>query len=255
MPNKYAITIGINTYANAPLQGCVNDAEDWRLALLDRGYEVMTLLNEEATKYNILGAIAEQVARLKYRDTLVVQYSGHGSWIPDKDNDEPDGRDEVWCAYDYEDGGLVLDDELHTQFQKRAYGSVVVLPSDSCFSGTVNRFLGPVGREILHDQEVIREAVRFLPPANFLDGQALAWARDAERMPVRGVSRSSAALLSGCGEDEFSYDAWIDNRYNGAFPKNLQAWHNKIRAHLPTQHWNQSPQINGTWWQKNRWMI
>ena len=46
---KKALCIGINSYASAPLAGCVNDALDWAKFLTIRGYATATLLDSAAT--------------------------------------------------------------------------------------------------------------------------------------------------------------------------------------------------------------
>jgi len=67
-------------------------------------------------------------------------------------------------------------------------------------------------------------------------------------------------LLAGCqeGPNNYSYDARINGRYNGAFTyyalktlKNLPPsatyadWHNAIRGYLPSASYPQTPQIVG----------
>jgi hypothetical protein len=76
-----------------------------------------------------------------------------------------------------------------------------------------------------------------------------------------GRLKSTALLLAGCREFEYSYDAWFNNRANGAFtraaldalaqmpPSNLSFhdWFKRgISQHLPTQQYPQVPQIQGT---------
>lgn len=39
-------------------------------------------------------------------DIFVVYYSGHGSNVEDKDNDEVDGQDEAFCLRDQKSGGF-----------------------------------------------------------------------------------------------------------------------------------------------------
>ena len=37
--NRTALCVGVNAYPSSSLAGCVNDALDWRDALLLRGYD------------------------------------------------------------------------------------------------------------------------------------------------------------------------------------------------------------------------
>ena len=139
--SKRALCIGINDYpgTDSDLSGCVNDAEDWAAMLGARGFEVSKLIDSEATKAAMVTAIRDLVGGAKKGDSVVVTYSGHGTWVPDDSGDEPDGRDEALCPYDIGAGNALLDDEIHELFSARAAGVRVLLISDSCHSGSVRR--------------------------------------------------------------------------------------------------------------------
>ena len=74
----HAIVIGNNDYALMPkLKTALNDAESVAWALeADYGFEV-TLLTD-ATRADIIGALAKARATLKANDNLLVYYAGHG---------------------------------------------------------------------------------------------------------------------------------------------------------------------------------
>ena len=258
---KRAVCIGINDYpgSGADLSGCVNDAQDMAQMLRGRQYTpVDLLLDGDATKGRILETLERNVGSLKYRDTLVVHYSGHGSWIPDVGGDEPDGRDEVLVAHDYNYDGLISDDELYEVFDQRAYGTRIFFFSDSCHSGSVNRFapLDATGG-------LVR---RFLPPEIFLRSSELDAAFEVEHLKAKTTTRTGAVLMSGCSDWEYSYDAWFGSRPNGAFtrtlldrlvsyaPANIKDLHTAVRVILPNADYPQSPQLNATWHQR-KWMI
>lgn len=92
---KLALCIGVNDYpgTGSDPAGCVNDAYDWA-ALKQRGFDVQMLLNRQATGEGIRKAIRAIVGEAKAGDSVVIQYSGHGSFVRDKDGDEPNGTDE-----------------------------------------------------------------------------------------------------------------------------------------------------------------
>ena len=116
---KNALCIGINDYpgTGSDLAGCVNDAQDWRATLESRGYEVQMLLDAEASKAAMSDAIAGLIDQAVAGDTLVITYSGHGTWVPDTSDDETDARDEALCPHDIRTAGPLLDDELHEALQ------------------------------------------------------------------------------------------------------------------------------------------
>lgn len=267
---KYAVCVGINKYPSAPLNGCVNDARDWAHLLEDRDYTTRVLIDGTASKKTIMDSLRAAVSALRYRDTLVFTYSGHGSWVPDYSGDEPDHRDEVLCAYDYENGGLITDDEIYDVTSNRAFGTRVIILSDSCHSGSVHRFAGGVPQvQPVRAPSVYTggsERVRFMPPDMFLSGSELVRAERAAEMPARGTSRRGSILISGCADDEYSYDAWISGRYNGAFTYNairafepqlsMKQWYNRIvPSRLPVSTYPQTPQLQGTWYQKTFWRM
>lgn len=257
---KYALCIGINNYPGTEndLSGCVNDAKDWAAELTRRGFETSSLIDAAAKKQAILDGMRGLLAKAKGGDQVVFTYSGHGTWLPDQDGDELDGRDEALCPHDLSDGALT-DDELFEVFTARDYRTRLVFISDSCHSGTVARYYVPRG---------VARKIRFLPPGVFLkDPQTLARARSVERAPVRGRARSTALLFAGCQDTEYSWDTSFDGRPNGAFTRTaLDAlkqlpesatyleWYRTIATRLPSAEYPQKPNLMGTPTQR-RWKI
>jgi hypothetical protein len=264
--SRKALCIGINDYpgTGADLKGCVNDAADWRATLEARGYSTSSLLDAQATKAAMVGALEDLIGGAAAGDSLVVTYSGHGTYQPDADGDEADGLDEGLCPCDLRSAGALVDDELRAIFAARKAGVKLLFISDSCHSGTVSR-AAPA------EPEADAPRPRFLPMGNWMDDAALARAgKLAQTFPTRPAASAFAGalikrfgdlLLSGCedGVNRFSYDARIDGRYNGAFTyyalktlKRLPAdasyadWHRAVRAYLPSTGYPQSPQIFGS---------
>lgn len=80
--NKYALilSIGKYKYINAPLGDApLNDAFLVEQNLKQRGYKVITLKNEQATKENVLKTLEEIIASLPQGGTLFLYASTHGS--------------------------------------------------------------------------------------------------------------------------------------------------------------------------------
>lgn len=265
---KKALCIGINNYPGTgmDLRGCVNDANDWAGVLAGRGFKVSLLLDAAATKAAMMEGMSALVGKAAKGDTLVITFSGHGTYQPDTDGDEADGLDEALCPYDLQTSGAALtDDEIRALFAARKSGVRIVLIADSCHSGTVTR-AAPAEKDA-------DTRPRFMPMGNWLPARLLPKDR-AGRVATTmtgtlGQSPLFAAysnklgdlLLSGCkeGANNFSYDARINGRFNGAFThyalKTLARlkpgatyadWHKAIVKYLPSASYPQAPQLVGS---------
>jgi hypothetical protein len=193
-------------------------------------------------------------------DSVIITYSGHGTWVPDTSGDEPDNRDEALCPHDINSGNALLDDEIQQLFARRASGVKIVLISDSCHSGSVIRWAGP-------SADTQGPRARFLPPAAWLPADRLPRAANGEilaRRETRSARLGGMALaggdllLAGCADTEYSYDANFGGRPNGAFtyyalktlptlPANATYtdWYKAICNYLPSSNYPQSPQLFG----------
>jgi len=265
---RNALCIGINNYpgTHMDLQGCVNDANDWSAALAERGFKVAKLLDDQATKAAMVKAMNDLIGKAGKGDSLVITFSGHGTYQPDTDGDEADGLDEALCPYDLQTKGeALIDDEIRQIFGARKAGVRIVLISDSCHSGTVTRAAAA--------EKDADTRPRFMPMGNWLPEKLLPKDRagktattmvaPAGTSPLLGAysNKLGDLLLSGCkeGPNNYSYDARIAGRYNGAFTyyalKALKAlkegatyadWHKGIVKYLPSASYPQSPQIVGS---------
>jgi hypothetical protein len=259
---KRALCIGINYLGtSAQLAGCVNDANDWATVLRDRGFEVETLLEREATRANYLERMNALITATGPDDLAVITWSGHGSWQVDRSGDEPDRRDEVICPVDYARAGMISDDDLFKVFTSGHRWARVVFVSDSCHSGSVNRLAPPL------EQADATRRVRFLPPAEWMDDRDVEMAARVQHAPAKGKSRLSAALLAACADTEVAYDAWFGSRANGAFtyaalkalakfevePPTYRDWMRGIRLLLPSADYQQTPRLDASAHQA-RWL-
>lgn len=246
-----ALNIGINNYpgTNRDLYGCVNDARLWQSVLNQRGFNTTLLLDAEATLKNIVGAMLETISATPPHGTTVITYSGHGTWVPDRSNDEPDKRDEALCPYDITERGPLLDDVLLEVFSEKPNRKIIFI-SDSCHSGTLSRFtnLGPSSRS----------QSRFLSPEIFLSEEGLKQAKRTRTSQVKPL-RNSGLLLAACQDAEYAYDSYFDNKPHGAFTfyanialaglnqhNTFRDWMKRTRYYLPSASYPQSPIIYGT---------
>ena len=120
---KKAVLIGVNRYRipGADLRGCVPDVNNMS-NLLQRQYgfdaaDITMLTDFAATKTAIEEAITGLVSGGKRGDVLLLHYSGHGSSVPDDNNDEvTDNRDEILCPTNLDWNDPLRDDWLRSVF-------------------------------------------------------------------------------------------------------------------------------------------
>ena len=178
-----ALLVGINKYKlpGSDLQGCVNDVTNMRHMLLTyfgfTAEQIRVIVDERATKTNIMKRLEWLVKGAKSGDRLVFHYSGHGSQIRDRQGDElKDKLDEILCPYDMDwDGTYIVDDDLGRIFSKIPKGVNLDVFLDSCHSGTATREVMSSGNVFI-DMSIKQ---RFLqPPIDIL-------CREEDGLPVR----------------------------------------------------------------------
>lgn len=262
--SRLALCIGINEYPGTgnDLNGCLNDVEDWQATFESRGFAVNTLVGRAATGSQIRSAISNLMRSASPGDYLAVHFSGHGSFVPDQNGDEPDGFDECLCPVDVGSGGAIRDDELQELYALRPSGARLVVISDCCHSGSIVRYAPrrnwPGGMR--QGRTVAGAAVRFLPPSQFLQ------APGRDQLPASSVIRRAAPrgpqaglLLAACQDAERSQEDFFQGRANGVFTytalwalRKLPAratfrdWFNRIRHVLPNQSYPQTPNLFGS---------
>jgi hypothetical protein len=253
MINK-ALLVGINAYPNPNnnLKGCINDIVDMEyfIASKNKVYakeNIKTLTDSRATKKSILEHLNWLLLGAGAGDQLLFHYSGHGAQLPSKgDAFEKDGLDEIICPYDFSDADAtktaISDKEFAKLFAGIPKGVHFVWISDSCHSEDLSRkqHLAPDTRFRRFNHE-LQEAV-ITPSASL----------GVAPIPLHG------ALLSGCASHQLSADAYINNRFNGAFThyliKNLIQYGQDasmqdivkyVNIDLMDNDYDQSPQSEG----------
>lgn len=83
-PNLYALVVGINEYRYPvfPLYGCVHDAQavaEYLNSQSDFEVQLQLLLNEKATRQNIIETFIQHLGQAQPNDTVVFYFSGHGA--------------------------------------------------------------------------------------------------------------------------------------------------------------------------------
>lgn len=149
---RRALVIGIGVQKDVRW-GKINGDKDVPIVvdmLIHSGYSkknVLTLVNQQATKAGIVYAFKDLVKSCRFNDIVYIHFSGHGQRVTDIDGDEEDGWDESWIPYDayrdycVQDRGEkhLIDDEIYQLlFEIKgkigANGKILVV-ADACHSG------------------------------------------------------------------------------------------------------------------------
>jgi len=261
MQNK-ALLVGINAYPNPSnhLRGCINDIVDMEyfIAAKNKVYpkeNIRTLTDSKATKKGILKQLDWLLLGADPGDQILFHYSGHGAQIPSKGHAyEKDGLDEIICPYDFDDAETsktaISDKEFAKLFAKIPKGVHFVWISDSCHSEDLSRkqaIADIANNDTLYDTRFRRfnhkHQEKAIAPAASLG---------VAPIPLHG------ALLSGCASHQLSADAYINNRFNGAFThyliKNLSLYGQNtsmkdiikyVNIDLMNNDYDQNPQSEG----------
>jgi hypothetical protein len=265
---KRALLVGINRYQidGADLRGCVNDVKDLSAALVEfYGFskkDITVLTDGAATKKAMEAGIKAMVRDSKKGDVAVLHYSGHGSNVPDDNDDEADGRDEILCPTDLDWKDPLRDDWLRSTFDGLRDGVSFTAIMDCCHSGTNTREFqppdAPVKQRYLPSPWglVAAESGRSLPRKVLSE---LRKSPPAARK-VRDIVNADLPelLITGCRDTQTSADAFINGRYNGALTYGLvtairqakgkltyQDLHDRIVAVLKQKKFDQVPQLEG----------
>ena len=213
---RQALLVGINDYKSIDgLMGCINDVTNVRNVIKTFfGYsnsEIRVLTDGRATKSNILTRLEKMVETARKGDHIIFHFSGHGSQIRDRDNDElTDHLDELICPWDMNwDDGFITDDMLRHILDRLLPGVKMEIILDSCHSGTGTREL--LGEDFRN---------RFLRPP--VDIECRFQGEEEKLKPTRSfrgdpVIQMNHVLWAACKDNQTSADAYIDGRYNGAF--------------------------------------
>lgn len=253
MINK-ALLVGINKYPDPrnELRGCINDILDMEhfISATSNVYpkeNIQKLTDQQATKKGIIGKIKWLIDGAQPGDQILFHYSGHGAQAPTLFPAlEKDGLDEIICPYDFDGRSdtTLRDKEFAHLFAGIPKGVHFIWISDSCHAEDLSRDF----------QFPSKTQYRYFigaKEANF-ENNSLFSTQSPITTPLNG------ALLSACTSNELSADAFINNRYNGAFTyyliKNLiQYGNNKpmdliiqlVNADLSHNGYDQNPQVEG----------
>ena len=261
MPQGISIHIGLNKVDpnhyggwSGQLNACEADAGDMAQIAASRDFETTTILTEDATADAVTSAISDAAGKLEGGDILFLTNSSHGGQVPDTNNDEQDQMDETWVMFDRQ----LVDDELYALWSQFAAGVRILVFSDSCHSGSVNREM--VGAVMPH---VVAAAMIDTPelrtkelPQKFAERtyeqNKKLYDDIQESYPAAETADvgASVILISGCQDNQVSLDGdrnglftqqvlavWDDGKWKGSHP----TFHKAVAAKMPP---TQSPNYN-----------
>jgi len=195
MVNK-ALLVGIN-YLNTPykLNGCINDV----LFVKDRLIQDMHFKNENIIVLhdndpknmpsygNILEKLNNLINNSNKRDNIYIHLSGHGTFVDDQNNDEKDGKDEVFVPVNYKQG-LISDDVLFSIVSKTKTNVLMVF--DCCHSGSLC--------DLPYKYDNINNEIKL----SMENSRAL---------------NKKVTMISGCRDEQSSFDFFSEkhNKYHG----------------------------------------
>jgi metacaspase-1 len=251
--------IDANHYgSDGALAGCIADAEAMRGLAKSRGFDVMgMLIDGKGKRKAVIDAIKDAAETLKAGDLFLYTYSGHGSQLPDLNQDEADDRlDETWCLFD----GMFLDDEAYNLWGRFREGVRVLTILDCCHSGTAIRNapdlfdpntmtahdgakprmlpMSVAARAFRNNEPFYRKVAR---SAGGGDGGAML-PDDIAARPEAAAIRCSVRLISGCQDNQLSMDGFFNGRFTeellkvwdgGRFRGNYRNFHKTIVKGMP----------------------
>lgn len=196
--NKKALLVGINyTGTQNELYGCINDVNSIKERIIAKGFTnintITDLTTQKPTKSNILSEFKNLLINSQAGDLLLFLYSGHGSYVLDKNNNEQDGYDELIVSSDLK---AIVDDEFKIIIQQNLKQDVTLFALfDSCFSGSVLD-------------------LRY----QYLD--SLNYDKYTENSKDE-ITIGNVFMISGCTDEQTSADAVFNNKANGAMTWSL----------------------------------
>ena len=207
------------------------------------------LLNEKATRDNVVSVITLASQELHKGDMLFISYSGHGTYFEDKTKGRDEKEDESWCLYD----GFLLDDELHYFWTLFNEGVRIFMISDSCHSGTMAKYI--VNENTPIEESFSKDTAKnlYLKRKKYYDEIK----QRANRAKEKEI-KATVMFIAGCQDNESSYifppdknslltlvlnKVWNDGEFEGTTKEFFEAIKKRVRDIAKKKRKYQTPNL------------
>lgn len=207
-----ALLIGVGRYAHLEekLNGVSLDLGMMKELSQLMGFKeqaVKILENEQATTVGVNEAIENWLIRgTGPQDRVLFYFSGHGSQVPDENNDEKDHFDEVLLLYDVtltqRNGqqtlnGVLHDDHFGSLLAKMKSRNILII-LDACHSGSATRSIRLTPRSIpIHDAQV-----KYFYYSPMLEAAGGSGRFDVMEPDASAAAEGHYVAISACRDDE-----------------------------------------------------
>ncbi|MGD8990678.1 MAG: caspase family protein [Desulfobacterales bacterium] len=207
-----ALLIGVGRYAqfDEKLNGVSLDIDMMRefAQLLGFNSQAIKVLEHEfASTEKVYSAVENWLINgVGPEDRVLFYFSGHGSQIPDENNDEDDQFDEVLLLYDVAIKaqsnpqtltGVLLDDDFNTMLARMQSRNILVI-LDACHSGSATRSLRLSPRSI----SVNDAQVKFFSYSPYIQAAGGRGRFDALEPETSGEISGRYVAIAACRDDE-----------------------------------------------------
>ena len=207
-----ALFIGVGRYAHFDdrLSGVSLDLDMMTEIAQLLGFQPHTIKildHERATAAKVYHAMENWlVEQVGPQDRVLFYFSGHGSQVPDENNDEGDRFDEVLLLYDtsltVKNGrqsldGVLHDDRFHRILSKMKSRNILII-LDACHSGSATRNLRIAPRTI-----PVKDAqVKYFYYSPLLEAAGKSGRFDVMEPALSDISQGHYVAISACRDDE-----------------------------------------------------
>lgn len=225
---KRAFMVGISHYDTALTDyqwNNINGVEDIKLLepiLKKQGFNLLSVLDKEATYNNITSQLSRFISNTQKGDVVYLHFSAHGQPVEDLNGDEEDGWDEAIVPIDaykyykkgtYEGEKHLIDDQLNKYIKKlrQKIGSTgfLYVIIDACHAGTSSR---------ANDETVRGTKLGFSYNNKVFKPSRM---KQANYKVEASTKISNVLFIEACRPDQVNMEIKVDGKYYGPLSYNI----------------------------------